>query len=117
MGNSRILVVEDDPTQARELKTALEFLGHTVLGPAADCSSALELIWREKPDLAYVDTHLGSETCEAVLDECDLQQVPVIITLAEADEMPPFCESRSRLGTPVTATAVETSMTFLVQSS
>lgn len=94
MTPSRILVVEDNVEQATALKQALESLGHAVLGPAPDCSSALELIWREKPDLAFVDTHLGSATCEAVLEECDQQAVPVIITLAENAELPPFCLSR-----------------------
>lgn len=91
---SRILVVEDNADQARVLKQALEGLGHTVLGPAPDCSSALELIWREKPDLALVDTHLGSETGEVVLEECDQQAIPVIITLEDESDTPDFCASR-----------------------
>lgn len=102
---SRILVVEDNADQAKALKQALEDLGHTVLGPAPDCSSALELIWREKPDLALVDTHLGSETCEVVLEECDQQAVPVIVTLGEDGDPPHFCGSRDRLaGAPNAAT-------------
>ena len=98
---SRILVVEDNLEQAKALKQALESLGHTVLGPAPDCSSALELIWREKPDIAFIDTHLGSDTCEVVLDECDQQAVPVIITLEEGGDLPQFCAARNQLaGTP-----------------
>jgi CheY-like chemotaxis protein len=85
---SRILVVDDNADQAKALKLALEDLGHTVLGPAPDCSSALELIWREKPDLALVDTHLGSDTCQVVLEECDQQAIPVIITLEEEADLP-----------------------------
>lgn len=97
MRSSRILIVEDNAEQARTLKEALESLGHTVLGPAPDCSSALELIWRDKPDLAFVDTHLGSDTCEAVLEECDQQAVPVVVTTQETDELPLFCGLRDRL--------------------
>lgn len=105
MISSRILVVEDNADQARVLKLALEGLGHTVLGPAPDCSSALELIWREKPDLALVDTHLGSDTCEVVLEECDQQAIPVIITLEERADLPDFCGTRDRMaGAPSTAT-------------
>lgn len=102
---SRILVVEDNTDQAKALKQALESLGHTVLGPAPDCSSALELIWREKPDLAFVDTHLGSETCEVVLEECDQQAVPVIITLDAEANLPDFCSTRDLMaGAPTAAT-------------
>lgn len=108
MAASSILIVEDDIQQAEVLKQALEALGHTVLGPARDCSSALELIWRERPDLAFVDTHLGSETCEAVLEECDHQSVPVVITIAEDDDFPSFCGERNRLvGAPMAVTLQE----------
>jgi DNA-binding response OmpR family regulator len=102
---SRILVVEDNADQANLLKQALEDLGHNVLGPAPDCSSALELIWREKPDLALVDTHLGSDTCEVVLEECDQQAIPVIITLEEEADLPSFCSTRDKLtGVPSAVT-------------
>jgi len=105
MAPSRILVVEDNAHQANLLKQALEDLGHTVLGPAPDCSSALELIWREKPDLALVDTHLGSDTCEVVLEECDQQAIPVIITLEDEADIPDFCGTRDRMaGAPNAAT-------------
>lgn len=100
--------MEDDAQQAEALKHALQSLGHTVLGPARDCSSALELIWRERPDLAFVDTHLGSETCEAVLEECDHQSVPVVITLGEGGDLPAFCGGRNRLvGSPISSTLQE----------
>lgn len=108
MAASSILIVEDDAEQAELLKQALVALGHMVLGPAHDCSSALELIWRERPDLAFVDTHLGSETCEAVLEECDHQSVPVVITIAGDDEFPVFCGQRDRLvGSPTASTLQE----------
>lgn len=107
MAASRILIVEDNAEQARALKGALESLGHTVLGPAPDCSSALELIWRERPDMAFVDTHLGSETCEAVLDECDQQDVPVIVTLQDGNNLPPFCGARASVAVPHTGAALE----------
>lgn len=103
MAASSILIVEDDAQQAELLTQALVAMGHTVLGPARDCSSALELIWRERPDLAFVDTHLGAETCEAVLEECDHQSVPVVITISEKDDLPAFCGERKRLVGPPTA--------------
>lgn len=107
MIGSRILIVEDDADQARILKGALEGLGHQVLGPAPDCSSALELIWRERPDLAFIDTHLGSETCEAVLDECDQQDVRVVVTLLDGVDLPGFCGARESLAAPFSEGALE----------
>jgi DNA-binding response OmpR family regulator len=110
MAQSRILIVEDDIAQGAALKHALEELGYSVLGPAPDCSSALELIWQEQPDLALVDTFLGADTCEVVLDECDRQQVPVLVSMAGADPLPLFCETRTRLGQPVTVETLDRAM-------
>ena len=81
-----------------------------MLGPAPDCSAALELIWRERPDIAFVDTHLGSETCEVVLEECDLQDVPVIITSSDIHGLPRFCGGRDRVLKPVDGIAVGTAI-------
>lgn len=87
-----ILVVEDEWLIGEDLKLILEELGYKVLGPALTCSAALELIWTEKPDIALVDTQLGSETCEVVLDECRLRNVPVVISSGhDIAMMPEFC--------------------------
>ena len=98
---SKILIVEDELHHGQQLKQVLESAGYRVLGPAPDCSAALELIWRERPDVAFVDTHLGSDTCQAVLDECDLQDVPVIITSTDEVGLPRFCGERSFVTKPI----------------
>lgn len=113
MAPSKILIVEDELHHGAELKRLLEGRGHTVLGPAPDCSAALELIWRERPDIAFVDTHLGSETCEAVLEECDHQDVPVIITSSEVNNIPQFCGDRGSVAKPVNDLAVHAAITRL----
>ncbi len=113
MTRSKILIVEDEAHHGEQLKQVLEERGYRVLGPAPDCSAALELIWRERPDIAFVDTHLGSETCEAVLDECDLQDVPVIITSTEPDQLPQFCGDRSGVGKPAAVLAVDAAIARL----
>jgi len=107
---SKILIVEDDAEMASALKAILEAHGHSVLGPASDCSSALELIWREPPDLAFVDTHLGSETCAVVLEECDQQMVPVIISASENGGLPKFCGARRSVQKPVSDQSVQQAM-------
>ena len=101
MPGSKILIVEDEMEHGVDLKRILERNGHTVLGPAPDCSSALELLWRERPDFAFIDTHLGSETCEAVLEECDQQDVPVVITTSDLTGMPAFARDRNNVQKPV----------------
>lgn len=103
---AKILIVEDELHHGQQLKQVLEECGYAVLGPAPDCSAALELIWRERPDFAFVDTHLGTDTCEAVLDECDLQDVPVVITSSSPDGLPEFCGTRASVGKPAASLAV-----------
>ena len=103
-----VLVVEDDWLIGQDLKDRLEVAGCAVLGPAPNCSAALEVLWRQRPDLAFVDTHLGSETCEAVLDECDRQRIPVIISSGhDEQDLPPFARGFRYLGKPYTAGTVE----------
>lgn len=75
-----VLLLEDDALAAERLRKDLEEMGLRVLGPATNCSQALEILLRERPDFAILDTHLGEETCEVVIDECAALGVPVIVT-------------------------------------
>lgn len=96
-----VLIVEDEWLIAEDLKARLEGLGARVIGPADSCSAALEAIWNERPDFAYVDTRLGSETCEVVLEECDRQHIPLIIATAHAPEnRPAYVVGRTVIGKP-----------------
>ena len=111
MDKLNVLVVEDEWLIAEDLKTSLEDLGCRVLGPAPSCAAALEIIWREKPDLAYVDTRLGSDTCEAVLEECERQGVSVIISSGHAEqELPAFASGRPLIAKPYRFADIESSL-------
>jgi DNA-binding response OmpR family regulator len=103
----KVLIVEDEWLIAEDLKLSLEELGLEVLGPALNCAAALEIIWRHKPDLAFVDTQLGSETCEAVLEECERQAVPVVISSGHAAGLlPDYCKDFPLLGKPYDGTQI-----------
>jgi two-component system, response regulator PdtaR len=54
-----ILVVEDDPIIAEDLRGWLLDHGHRVTGPAATCAAAKRLVLRERPDAAILDINLG----------------------------------------------------------
>lgn len=82
-----------------------------MLGPALNCSAALEHLFRARPDLAVVDTHLGSETCEAVLDELALQGVPFLICSGHGKaDLPSFAQPFSLLAKPYTNETVEAAL-------
>src|SRR5437868_5017152 len=74
------LIVEDEIVIAEGLRCTLEAMGCEVLGPAPNCSAAIEVLWSRRPDVVFVDTQLGTENCEVVVEECDYQNIPVVIT-------------------------------------
>ncbi len=109
-----ILIVEDEWLIGEDLKARLEALGARVIGPAGNCAAALEAIWNERPDFAYVDTRLGSETCELVLEELDRQAIPMVIATGHAQpDWPPYLDGRTVIGKPYEQPALEQSYTGL----
>jgi two-component SAPR family response regulator len=88
----RVLVVEDEWLIAEDLKGILEALGLQVLGPAPNCAKALDILYRERPDLAFIDTQLATETCEAVLEECRRLAIRVVICSGHSEaQLPRYC--------------------------
>jgi two-component system, response regulator PdtaR len=57
--NLRILIVEDEILIALELESVLQDAGHTVVEIAASSREAVDYGSKLKPDLAFVDIHLG----------------------------------------------------------
>jgi DNA-binding NarL/FixJ family response regulator len=81
---ARIAIVEDEIILVRGLEEALERLEYTVCGFASSGEDAIELIEREKPDLALVDIFLrgamdGIELARIVSDRFG---IPVIYITA-----------------------------------
>uniref|UniRef100_A0AAU2UZW5 Response regulator transcription factor n=1 Tax=Streptomyces sp. NBC_00003 TaxID=2903608 RepID=A0AAU2UZW5_9ACTN len=83
---SRILVVDDDPTVAEVVTGYLERAGHTV-DLAADGPSALRAATQRRPDLVVLDLMLpgmdGLEVCRRLRATAP---VPVIMLTARGDE-------------------------------
>lgn len=62
---SRILIVEDNPTNLKFVVTVLEHAGHQTL-QASDADSGIRLARRELPDLIFMDIQLpGMDGLEA----------------------------------------------------
>ncbi|MGV3610211.1 MAG: LytR/AlgR family response regulator transcription factor [Fluviicola sp.] len=72
----KILIVEDEPFAAEELKEKLEKLNHEVTGIAESYDEALELIRTNKPELALVDIELKGELTGIDLSE-ELQNMGI----------------------------------------
>lgn len=79
MTRMKILIVEDEPFAAEELKEKLEKLDHEVTGIAESYEEALELIRTNKPELALVDIELkGGLTGIHLSEELNRQNVSFI---------------------------------------
>lgn len=69
----KILILEDSYFTAMDEAHVLEAAGAEVIGPASSETAAIELIERERPDLAVIDINLGAGASYAIarkLTEC-----------------------------------------------
>jgi DNA-binding response OmpR family regulator len=83
LNGCRVLVVEDDDVTSQALCLALNDLGATVIGPAADVASALDLVERHgEIDAALLDINLGRELVYPVAEALVARDVPFIFATA-----------------------------------
>lgn len=59
---AKILIVEDDPIVAMDIRRALQKAGHDVVGTAESAELAFDLAERLRPDVAFVDLQLAGGT-------------------------------------------------------
>lgn len=81
----KVLVVEDEPIIAMDLKMSLGDLGYDVIGPTATADKALELIKDNKPDIAVLDFNIRGGTSEEIALYLIEQGVPVIFLSGDSD--------------------------------
>jgi DNA-binding NtrC family response regulator len=98
----KVLIVEDQAFIAADVADCVIEMGHQVVGIAPDCAAALEALSMRSPDVAIVDSQLGGETCEVVLEECDRGGIPVIISTGYMPaDLPAYCGDRPYIGKPI----------------
>lgn len=82
----RILIGEDESVTALGLEQDLKSLGHTVIGIAADGTTAVSMARTLSPDLVILDIRMphlsGLEAAERIHEE---RPVPIIIVTAYSD--------------------------------
>lgn len=75
----KILIVEDDPFVAADLKDKLEQLQYRVTGIAESYDAAVDAIKKDRPDLALVDIELiGERTGIELSEELNKLRIPFI---------------------------------------
>lgn len=79
-----VLIIEDEPLVAMDLETAMQEIGHRIIGIASTRSEALEVARARRPGLVLADIQLadGSSGIDAVNDMLAAFQAPVIFVTA-----------------------------------
>ncbi|MBL8790959.1 MAG: response regulator [Rhizobiales bacterium] len=81
---THVMIIEDEPVIAMDLREIVESLGHTVTGVARTHRQAAELVKQKKPGLVLADIQLadGSSGIDAVNQILTAFEVPVIFITA-----------------------------------
>ena len=84
MARTRILLVEDEPISARQLRLILERAGYEVVAVVASAGQAVRAAAKTTPDLVLMDVVLTGKTngVEAALRICRRRQVPIVYLTA-----------------------------------
>jgi two-component system, response regulator PdtaR len=86
-GPLRILLAEDEPLNALTLKTQLEGMGHSVIGPAHDGREAVDLARENDLDLAILDVRMPRLSgVDAAREIFDLAPLPIILLTGYSDQ-------------------------------
>jgi two-component system cell cycle sensor histidine kinase/response regulator CckA len=85
---ARVLVVEDEPLIAEEVRAVLEGAGYTVIGVADCMGEAIALARQHRPDLTLMDVHLRGGDCgiETAKYLCERFQTAVVLLTAFCDQ-------------------------------
>lgn len=88
MDEVEVLLVEDEPIPAMEIKSTLTELGYSVVGIEKRGDDALKVVEAEVPDVILMDIHLdggkdGIDVAEIVRDQ---YSIPIVYLTAHSDE-------------------------------
>lgn len=86
---ANILIVEDSPTDAHAMKTALEPAGHNIT-LAQDANSGLEMAKQQKPDLIIMDVVFqgmsGFQGTRKLARDPETAHIPVVMISSKDQE-------------------------------
>jgi len=111
----KILIVEDEYFQAREMKALLEREGAIVIGPVSHADDAETLIVEQAVDAAVVDINLGSGPNFSTAGVLQREGVPfAILTGYDKSAIPPELSGVPRLDKPASERALIAELSQLI---
>jgi PAS domain S-box-containing protein len=116
---SRILLVEDEPLVALQVKNDLEMAGHHVTGLAASVDEALSSIENADFDVAFLDIRLGDSLSIEVAGKLLDRGIPFVFGSGFDDHgiLPPRLRKIPRLTKPYEAEQVSQLLSDLVREA
>jgi DNA-binding response OmpR family regulator len=101
----RVLVVEDEPIIALDIRRQLANAGFEVLGPATSVASALLFVAEPGCDVAILNVNLGNETSEPIARKLQASGKPfVVLSGYPMDVLPPSFSGATFITKPVPMT-------------
>lgn len=101
LAGRRILVVEDDYLQARDMIDCLEGEGAQIVGPTGRAADVAALIASGAPHAAIVDINLGQGASFETADELKRRGTPFLfLTGYDQTSIPPHFDTVPRLEKP-----------------
>jgi response regulator of citrate/malate metabolism len=110
----KVLIVEDEPVVAHDLKEIAESIGQEVVGLAARVSDARSLT-PLKPELALVDLNLkDGATGRHISSTLSREDVTVVLVTANLQQIPlDFCGAIGAVAKPFTSQNIEEVITYV----
>ena len=85
----KILIAEDERDILELIIFTLEFGGYQVV-PTSNGEEALEMVYKEEPDLILLDVRMprmsGYEVCKRIKSENNIRHIPVVFLSAKGQE-------------------------------
>ena len=82
----RVLIVEDNPLLAFDIKDMMDELGAVTIGPALDLASGLALLNDNEPDAALLDVDLSGEFVWPIADRLKAREIPFAFISADCGQ-------------------------------
>lgn len=88
LGHPSVLIADDDATQRRDVRDALERHGFVVVGQAADAEAALAAATRLQPDICLIEIELPGEGLNAVgrIAKASPETMVIVLSRSERQE-------------------------------
>jgi DNA-binding response OmpR family regulator len=97
----RVLVVEDEPIIALDIRQQLANAGFEVLGPATSVANALPFVAEPGCDVAVLNVNLGNETSEPIARKLRASGKPfVVLSGCSINDLPPSFNGAPFLAKP-----------------